>query len=514
MSKHMNKRTRTLLYASIALVAVVGLLCALLFLLPEEEEEPSGDDTVDESVVVFDKSKEDDVTVTSATFSLLGITHTIKAGEGDLYTLDGYDDMPLDYSGLSDTAESLLTVTATRLVTESPENPSDFGFDQEEGNRTVSAAYSDNSTLAFEIGNLIPSKEGYYFRITGKDAVYVMDTDFCETMTQPITSYISHAPITAPETEKDSDTVVVRDVTLTGSVRPSTLYFQVTEQPKEGEDSMVLSGYAIQKPYFHAVDSNSKLISYSTFTTLSAYDIAKLRPTAADLKTYGITAPYSVCTVNLSLQRTTETTDKDGETTQSISYHNTFKYTITLGKTDKNGNYYGVVYAEDKLLPVVYLFSPTAVAEWVDAQYEDVADNLLYFQYITNLESMTITADGDKKVYALEHFPDAEDRDDQLKVTADGKTYSTPDFRTLYGNLLGLYRTGAAIGKPSGSPMLSVYFKPFAKYGDALRIDIYEYDAGQCYARHSTGETHMINAKDVQEWMNDYNKFLAGTSLS
>ncbi len=511
---NMTKHTRSLVYAVIALAAVGVLLAGLLFLLPETDNNEEDDPAVDTSVVLFDKSDKKTVTLSSAVISLDDSSYTIETTDDELYTVKGYEDLPLDYTRLADTADSLLSITAARLVLKTPENPADFGFGKTESSITVSATYSDDSAFAFEIGDLSPSGEGYYVREVGKTAVYLMDPTFCETVVCVPTQYINRSPVTAPAAEESTDTVVVRDVTLTGTVRPQTIYFQVTEQPENDEENLVISGYAIQKPYFHAVDSNSALIMYSTFSGLTASDIALLRPTAADLTAYGLSTPYSVCTVNLSLKRTTETKGKDGEENTEISYHSTFKYTIKLGNTDKNGNYYGVIYAENKLIPVVYLFAPSAVSAWVDAQYEDVADNMLYFQHITNLTSLSITNNGDAKTFSLAHSPNEEDSDKTLTVTANGKAYSTPDFRTLYASLLSLYRVGATDETPTGTPILTLQFTPMKQHGSATTVRIYEYTAGYCIAVHNSGEKHLLNAKDVQELQTDYQKFLAGESIS
>ncbi len=511
-TRHLTKRTRSLLYPTIALAVVGGLLAGLLLLLPEADDNTDDDPVVDNAVVLFDKSDKKTVTLSSAVISLADSSYTIEMTDDKLYTVKGYGDLPLDHTGLSDTAGALLKLTATRLVLEVPENPADFGFGKT--NTTVSATYSDDSAFAFEIGDLSPSGEGYYVREVGKSAVYLMDPTFCETVTCEPNQYINRLPVTAPTAVESTDTVVVRDVTLTGTVRPQTIYFQVTELPENPEENLVISGYAIQKPYFHAVDANSALITYGTFSGLTASDVALLRPTAADLTAYGLSTPYSVCTVNLSLKRTTEKKGEDGKTDTEISYHSTFTYTIKLGNTDKNGNYYGVVYAENKLIPVVYLFAPSAVSAWVDAQYEDVADDMLYFQHITNLTSLSITANGDAKTFSLAHNPDEEDSDKNLTVTANGKAYSTPDFRTLYASLLSLYRVGATDETPTGTPILTLQFTPMKQHGSATTVRIYEYTAGYCIAVHNSGEKHLLNAKDVQKLQTDYQKFLAGESIS
>lgn len=507
----MSKRIRSLLYAVIALAVVGVLLVGLLWLLPKTDNE-TDDPVVDESVVLFDKSDKDTVKLSSAVISLADDSYAIEMADKDLYAVKGYDDLPLDHTLLADTADALLNITATRLVLETPENPADFGFGKT--NVTVSATYSDDSAFAFEVGDLSPSGEGYYVREVGKSAIYLMDTTFCETVTCVPTQYINRLPITAPTAEESTDKVVVRDVTLTGTVRPQSIYFQITEQPENAEENLVISGYAIQRPYFHAVDSNSPLITYGTFSSMTARDVVTLRPTAADLATYGLSNPYSVCTVNLSVQRTTETTNKDGKTDTEITYHNTFKYTIKIGSTDKNGNYYGVVYAENTLIPVVYLFEPSAVSAWVDAEYEDVADDMLYFQHITNLASVSITDKGEAKTFALKHIADEEDTDKNLTVTANGKTYSTPDFRTLYSSLLSLYRVGTINETPTGTPILTIQFTPLKQHGSATTVRIYEHTAGYCIAVHNSGEKHLLNAKDVQSLQAKYQKFLDGETLS
>lgn len=514
MSKRMTKRTRSLLYAVIALAVVGGLLAGLLLLLPKENDNANDDPVADESVVLFDKSDKKTVTLTSAVIAFADVSYTIEATDNDLYVVKGYEDLPLDHSLLSYTAESLLTVTASRLVIETPEKPADFGFRTTGNGIAVSATYSDDSSFAFEVGDLSPSGESYYVREVGKNAVYLVEQAFCETIVCEPTRYIDMMPVTAPTAEESTDTVVVRDVTLTGTVRPQTVYFQISEMPENAEENLVISGYAIQKPYFHAVDPNSPLITYSTFSALTASDVAVLRPTAANLATYGLSNPYSVCTVNLSLKRTTETKGENGETNSKTSYHSTFKHTIKLGKTDEDGNYYGVVYAEDTLIPVIYLFDPSAVSSWVDARYEDVADDMLYFQHITNLDSVSITDKGDAKTFSLKHIADEEDTDKNLTVTAGGKTYSTPDFRTLYSSLLSLYRAGATNETPTGTPLLTIQFTPMKQHGSATTVRIYEHTAGTCIAVHNSGEKHLLNAKDVQNLQAKYQKFLAGETIS
>lgn len=514
MRKPLTKRARSLWLSLLALVIVGALLAALLLLLPPSDTDGDGEQPIpDETVSLLDKTKDEKITLTSATISLGEKRYTLAATADKLYTLSGYEDLPLDQSALSETAATLLSVTATRLVTESPQDPTEFGFDTK-NNTSVSATYSDNSTFAFEIGNLTPAKDGYYLRVSGKPAVYTMDSAFCDTVSTDLTGYLDLSPIVAPESKETTDTVVVRDVTLSGSVRPSPIFFQIIPKKESDGDtsSTLISSHMIQRPYFHAVDRESLLLTYGTFTLMTANGVEKIRPTKADLKTYGLSSPYSTCTVNLSLERTTETKDSAGNATKTISYHSTLSYTIQLGKQDKEGNYYGIVYNEKTMIPLVYRFPADTVKTWVTAQYEDVADDLLYFNYIQDMESVTITADGKTHTFKLKHIPDEKDTEKNLIVTADGKTYPVSGFRTLYSSLLALFRTGTANEKPSGTPLLSITFNPIT--GGSTHVDIYSHTAGHGIAVHSTGERHLVDMKTVQTLIKTYTKYLAGEDIS
>ncbi len=510
MSKRLAKRTRTLLIAAISLVAVVGLLVALLFLLPEQEPDEPDTPTVDTSVTLLSKNSSK-VDLVSAVVSVDGRSHTVRLTEEELYTVEGYDDLPLDQGLLFEFAETLLTVKTSRLVVEQPDTPTDFGFDTDT-TLSVSATYSDGTAFAFELGNPDPSGEGCYLRETGKAAIYLMESTFCETVSYDKTQFLNWSPITAPESDDTADTVAVRDVLLTGTVRPEPIYFEVAEQPKDGEDTLIITGYVLKKPYFHTVDKDTPLLVPTNFSNLTAEGVAKVYPTNADLAAYGLTKPYSACTVNLALKNVKTALNDAGKEVETITYHTVFNYTIKLGKTDEDGRYYGIVYQEGKLIPIVYQF-PKSTVEWVDDQYEEIADDMLFFQYIYNVKTFSLTADGKTTAFALTHHLDAEETDDKLTVKAGGKKYDTGSFRKLYAALMGLYRTQASTEAPKGELLLKIAYTQDSRYGDPVSVEIYEHTAGSCLVIHETGERHLINARDVQETLKLYQRFLAGEDL-
>ncbi len=504
MPKKLAKRTRTLLFSAIALVAVIGLLVALLLLLPEPTETP--DDTVPDTTITL-LNKKNKVSLTEAVVAVGNRSHTVLLTKEKLYTVKGFEDLPLDQGRLVEFADVLKTVTATRLVAEVPESPAEFGFDTDTM-LSVTAVFSDDTTYAFELGNPDPSGEGCYLREVGKSAVYVADVAFCKTVSQDKTEFLSLYPITPPESDDPADTVAVRDVLLNGTVRPEPIYYEVAETPPDNSEVLILTGYVLKKPHYHTVDKDTSSLAPATFSNLMASGVEKVRPTAAQLATYGLTNPYSACTVNLAMKHV-ETKMVDGKEQETTTYHTVFNYTVRLGKTNDNGEYYGTVYAEGNLIPIVYRF-PKSVVPWAEDQYEDVADDMLFFQYIQNINTFGLTADGQTTTFTLSHHPNAEETDKKLTVKSKGKIYDTGSFRKLYASLMGLYRQDGFDGKPRGPLLLTIDYTPNKQYGEPIHIEIYEHTAGSCLAVHRTGERHLINARDIQDFLNKYKKFLNG----
>ncbi len=506
----MSKRSRTLLLSGVALLALAGVLTALLLFLPEAPQEDNS--VTDTSVVLLNKSE---TTVSAATIALQEETFELATTEdkNKILYIKGYEALPRHVYRMDELGAALLKITATKKVVDTTDNPQSFGFDTKDGCRaSISVTYADNSTFAFEIGNLSPAGEEYYCRVKDKPAIYLLESSFVETVAAPSTNYISDTLFSAPEAGSEDDSVVVRDLTLGGSVRKEPIVMHNNAQPPAPGETLVLSGFYLSKPYYHAVNATSELINISTFTSATATEVVKAFPTAAELKACGLDTPYSRCVVTLAVQRSTTTGVGDDQET-TISFHDAFETTVLLGNKDENGNYYAVVLQEGEIIPALYTVSPDAVP-WAEMQYDDIADIMLFFQYVYNLNGISFTADGVTTDMRFTHDLEAEDNDDKLTVTIDGKQYDTPGFRALYSLLLGIYRTGSVDKKPTGTPLLTIALDPIDKDTPASTIKLYAYSAGKCVALHETGEQYLVDSKNVNLFLSNYRRFLNGEDIT
>ena len=231
----MSKQVRTLILAGAAVIALVALLLVLLFLLPGGGEDASSLVSSDTSVTVLDKSVDADGKTVDHPIKNIQITiqdesYTLSQGDdGDLIA-DSYRDLPVNTYEISSLESALATITATREISSNPESPADYGFTGEfaqpvssadtssdtssgvssaessEGEPKVTVGltaqitvtYHDDSVHSFEIGRESPTGEGYYLRKVGSDPVYLVESTFADTVSQPSTAYIGLNVVTSP----------------------------------------------------------------------------------------------------------------------------------------------------------------------------------------------------------------------------------------------------------------------------------------------------------------------------
>lgn len=500
----MSKRTRTLLISAIALVVLAALLTVLLL---SPAPSTGDDDNTPQDTTVSLVSKTGKITVSSVKVKTPDETFTIATDKDGTMTVQGYEDLPgvdLSYESL---ATALLEIEASRLIADAPEHPEDFGFN---GNTSsVDVAYSDNTTFAFELGDVSPSGEGRYLRKAGSTAIYLVDTTFANTVAAKSTTYLSKTPFTCPETKDNDETVVMRDVVLSGSVRKEPVAFQISSDPiVEGEQSQIMSGFYLTKPYLRSVISDTDLIDASSYYGFAANDIAKVRPTEADLKAYGFNTPYSTCVSNICIQKKTTVKDKDtGKDTTTVSFRNNFNYTVKLGNESENGFRYAITYIEDEMVPLLYLVDPKSLV-WTETQYNDLADTLLFFTYVYQVDKMTVTLNDKTTVFELTHNLDAEESSERMKVISNGRRLDNEAFRTMYAAMLRIYRNGSIDKLPASKPTMRIDIETNTSIAHGGWIELYQHSAGKYAALHDTGELYLVDAKDVEQFIMNYEKFL------
>ncbi len=552
----MSKQVRTIIIAIVAVVALSGVL-AVLLLLPQmtggqtdtssaastasdssitlhnkllDEDGQSVDTPVKNAEILLDKKVEaadesSSAAESSAEESQDGedsaderITEELSfilAESGDL-VVEKYQELPVNTSKASTLKSDLATITATRKI-ETANDAADFGFDRPQAK--VSVTYHDDSTYAFEIGDRAPLDAGYYFREEGSSDIYLVSISFGEAMLQEGKDYVSLSMYTKPSLNEDadSDTVCVQEMGLSGQVRQDHP-FKLRQQTNEDPD-YVMSSYVMLEPFFmRQIDDNQITTLTTNMTSLTAKSIVSVYPTEEEKAQYGFNDPYSVADLRIAVRQAETTSDSSDTSDSSQSeeetptvYYNIRNHVVTLGSKDADGNYYAMITSDGEEMPVIYLVSASAVP-WAETQYGDILGTLLFLRNITNINDIVVSWGDTSYTFNLEHFPDAEESADKLKVTVDGVVYDTENFRQLYQIMMSVKRNGEVEDEPSGTPDMTIEIHPNDGSGEIV-ANFYKYNANNYICELNDGDRYLVTAASVSNTMKQVENYLAGKTI-
>lgn len=504
----MSKRVRTLIISLAAVLVLVGALLLLLFVVPKKESTSSSADSPESTVTVYDKSS---LTISKLSVKNTNEQFTLSPNSDGQLVVEAYMDLPINDTEIKTLSTDVQTLSASKKIADSDDNPSLYGLDAPQA--VIDATFSDGSTVTINMGSLSPLKEGYYCQVKGDSAVYLLGKSYGDEFVQSSTKYIGKSVITAPSANSTStgDKAVVRSMNLYGTVRASKPFaFRVHEATDKSDLSNF--DYVISSPYVVGLDSDAMSTITST-TALTATDVVKAHPTAADLKTYGLDNPYSVCEMTLAVQTSSSgssSSDSDSSSSSSTkvtSYYNDVKHIVKLGGKDSNGNYYALIDNYN----VVYTVASTAVP-WAETTYTEAANKMLFTTNIAGVSSITVNNAGQETTFSLTQNPNETDKNKNLTVTVGGTTYPTADFRTLYQVFMGVDRYGDTDKKPSGDP--AVTFTMNMSDSSKFVANFYKLDASLYLCSIDGGETYTVKASDIEKMQTQLNNYLNGQTVS
>lgn len=516
----MSKRTKTLIATAVGVLLLCGALLVVMLLPPVAPPTEGTSDSSEESsapettIVLLDKTKDEKGDAVAV--PVTGMIAEVTAEDGEVTRIelaldkDGvlhcplYADLPYNTVALSNVSQTLSKIRASKLVGE-PENPADFGFDKP--SIKVSVTYHDGTEYAYEIGSATPDEQACYFRAVGSKEVYVVESAYIAYPGMTPLGYISTTLMAAPVPEKDTETVtntvVLRDMALSGSVRKTPFKFQM---PALDDAEFADFTYKITAPY---VRGGQTLLSNAlvTGTSLSAAVAAIAHPTAEEKKACGFDDPYSVAFLHTAVKRveTVQSSEVSGQSTTKQTYYNVQEHTITVGSKEEKSGYYFVMVDD---IDVIYYVDGAAMSSWLTLQYEEMADTLLFSVNISQLSQLQISRPGQEDVTCtLEHINVDDEENRSFNVTCNGKAMpesSLEDFRTLYMLAMTLERYSAAPDSYSTDPA-NLVMRLRVTLGDetAPSIDASFYkQSGSLYlCQVEGGETYSVKMSVVRTFM-------------
>ncbi len=451
--RRFSKRTVSLIATSgVAVLLAVALL--LVTLLPHSDDvidSGSADEVdVDTSVVLLDKTVKDTVTVTQIDCTNKEGSYTLVYNENEkIFQLKGYEDILLS-AELTNTVSAYSTQLKAADQIKDPKELSTYGLDKPAASATIT--YRDGSTATIHVGNITPSEMGYYVRVEGVDGVYIFETDTVYAYTIMAAAYADTTLISTPSVKKDdkNGAAVMKEIRYTGKKYPQPLHIRRSFHTDMEE--LTYYSYIISEPYLRGTsDSASGL--YTNFKSLSAVQALVLHPTDDQKSRIGFDDPLSVIQVTMAIETTDASDTSKTDDAEINTYYNESVSTVTIADKDDDGNYIVMINGID----AIFLVDAATFSSVAERDYANSVNPLLFAKNITKLTRIVVkTADVECDL-KLEHFPDAEEAEDEMKITQGSETYSTEEFRELYTLMMSIMRYDVWTEELPETPSLTIH---------------------------------------------------------
>ena len=419
-------KKRNLLLSLIGLCVLLAAAIGVYFIT--QSMQPAADETADTAsdytpttvkLVEKQRSNVASVTLTDAegnSFTIVNNTqydesgNKIEPAEGEkAYEIEGLEAFDLDQTKADSIIGYAANLTATKMVTESAEDLSEFGLSNPRG--TVTMNYKDGTSSTWCIGDQAPTSTASYFMEKGKKAVFLL---YASAINNMLSTRNALHVVAMPYTI-DSTTVFGMTIEAQGK---DTIEVRMLE----GDDqfsSYSISSLRLVQPIYYAANSDR---TNEFFTGASALTISSYAGELDELTDTGLEDGGARIRVTTETHVTTDS----GTEIQ--------KYVYRIG----NFASADTVYVQIDDTNAVYLTDSSNVAFLDNASIGYLVDQFSNLVNITKVDRIEITMGDESWDIGIEHITkEGETRATEV-FTYNGKPAEDKIFRKLYQELIGL----------------------------------------------------------------------------
>lgn len=457
----MKKAVKGIIGLSAALVVLGGGLAALKLTEPEKTEESS--DTSSEvsgaGVTIIEEKEIAKVEVSSVNDELTIVTTSKRTEESAaLYTLDGYQDLPVNTTMVGTIPNNARGLVSASIVAEDCTDTAKYGFDEPQA--TAEIYFESGETLTLLIGDATPaSTSETYVMLGGDDTVYTVSSSKIANYTCTVEELMSSTILDEPA---EDEYPVVESVVIK---RDDIDYDIVIEYDELSDDESYTGGtsaaHIMVEPTraYLAVESSTEITN--GLFGLSASEIYSIYPDEADIAEAGLSEPF--CTMTMTCD--------DGN-----------EYVFIMSEPFMNESGTQEHYAMLEGVDIIYTVSADT-AKWGTVLPIDITSKIIFGTNVWNITELTLTGkDFDDVVIEIEKKESAEDKtsftSEDFTATKNGEEFDAERYRTFYRYLVQAPAEEFALNEPvpSEEPIASVTFND-SYTGEVKNVEFYDYSA-------------------------------------
>ncbi len=380
---------------------------------------------------------------------------------------------------------SLTSVNATNFVEEDAQNLAQYGL--EDPWFTMRCTYSDGRVIDLLIGNATPTDSNYYARIGDSNDVYTLGSYVVSLLTR---GEIDYRNITLFPTYEEDD--IYENINYVRMVQRDGTEIEISLEDTDNFSD----GNVVSSQYF----MTSPALASCNDTTVKSY----------------------VMDVVATLTNTGEIMDIAEDEYDDYGFDNAAELEMTdiLGNSvdiligDKFDDlYYYVMLAQ---APGTVIVCPESAFTWLDLNYIELINRLVWFGNIVDLESIEYDIDGTEYVIEMTHGTRVNDEGNEvasIDATLNGEPISETNCRRLFVRTLNFRIIGEVSEDEQlpGTPRYTVVYNMLD--GTSETVEFFEMNDRQ-YAVAVNGEVdYYVYKKNITTLIEAFETVLSGGEL-
>lgn len=463
----MNKSVKSIIGLGAAVVVLGGGLAALMLTEPKDKDtEENSVSSSKESSEVYgegilliqdEKAGESEGVIKEVTVKNSGEKlHVVmdSAPTEDsvaTYTLDGYQDIPLDTALVGTLANNASHMVTGSIVDENCENPSKFGFDSPQAE--VEVRFQTGTVKKFRIGDQAPANSETYVMLDGENTVYTVATSYVANYSKTLDDFVE--PVILEEPPEES----YPKINSLKIEREDIDYDILLEYDKSSDDGKYSGGTSATHVMVEPTDAyltveRSEDITNGMFG-LRAEGIYSIHCKESDIAEAGLKEPF--CRVTMDCD--------DGN-----------NYVLLMSEPFTDDNNKKCCYAMLEDSSIIYIVD-TETAKWSTVMPIDITSRIMIGSYVWNITDMSIKTADMSEEFVIE--PKDKNADNKkatdFNVTRNGEVFDSERYRQFYGFLINASAEEFALDAeiPDAEPAVTVeYTDSYMK--KTIKIEFYD----------------------------------------
>ncbi len=372
--------------------------------------------------------------------------------DGDVWKSQAEPDRPIDQDHVSSMIGMIDDLSATRLITEAPENLADYGLDQPTS--YLQGKLNDGTTVTLQVGDKVSTGDGFYALVNEDKKVYLIESFIGNGL-----QYTNLEMTAVPET-LSIEAANINHISIDKRDGEDFELLYDDSGHRFDNSGSKLNSWYILKPYKEGYTADSSKVStlqsnYTSFDYISCVDYS-----GTDLGKYGLDTPMAAIGLDYTVSRTEklDTPEKDPATGNEITEKTVYdpkEYTLLIGNTDAQEDYYVKIDGSS----AVYTMDADAINKMLTVDPFSIINPFVNIPNIDNVDKIDAGINGTTYTMTLQRTTSKNDKgEDEIKTayTYNGSNVEEDVFKKLYQTIISV-KFDAQIKEKVSTPQVDPY---------------------------------------------------------